>query len=338
MSLSAWVEISGEAPELARAETIAAAETLGGSGARVRPADGVGGLVAVELPSPTAVGELSARLALAHRVLVALAPDEEVASALRREGRGQKSGAVRRLGRPRSGTTDGAVLAAGRAFKDGGGSIDLENPVRKFWLAASASGRDALFEEVGPVDRRALERRRMPSLPFQRPISLPPKFARAAANLAHVRAGTRVLDPFAGTGALLAEAGLLGGSLYGIDLDPAMVRGALRNLAYLGLEAEELVEGDAGSVSLSSSEIGFDAILSDPPYGRSSATGGEDARALVARVVPRWASRVRPGGRIVLVLPGGEVPLEGEWRETLRIPVRVHRSLTRQFRVYERKD
>ena len=328
-----WVEISGESPELARAEAVAAAEALGGRSNGADHPVPLPGLVAVEIPAASSVADYAARLALAHRVLVPWDPAVDPMLALRDEGRSGQRAVVRRLGSNRGGDSDAGVRAAGGAFKDGGGRIDLERPERRFWLVGPDPS--PLAEEA-PVDRRAVEARRMPRLPFQRPVSLPPRLARAAANLARARPGRAVLDPFVGTGALLAEAGLLGARLYGIDRDPAMVRGALRNLAHFHLEAAALLEGDAGEVEFSDPDLPFDAILSDPPYGRSSGTGGEAARALVDRVVPRWSERVAAGGRVVLVLPGGDPALDAPWVERLRVPVRVHRSLTREFRVYER--
>ena len=330
------VELSGEAPELGVAEASAAAEALGGRLIPLPVVSEASPLRRIELPSADAVAGYASRLALARRVLVPLEPGMDASAALARAGASGGTGAVRRLGRPRSGSTDSGVLAAGQAFTSGGGRVDLEAPERRFWLIQDPDGTDRAAEEVAPVDRRSSALRRMPNLPFQRPVSLPPTLARAAANLARIRPGAAVLDPFLGTGALLAEAGLLGARLYGVDRDPAMVRGALRNLAHFGLHAEEIVEGDAGAVEFSDPEARFDALLSDPPYGRSSGTGGEAARSAVERVVPRWSDRVRRGGRVVLVLPGGYDPLGPPWRERLRVPVRVHRSLTREFRVYER--
>ncbi|HTW40424.1 MAG TPA: RsmD family RNA methyltransferase [Thermoplasmata archaeon] len=333
--ISAWVELSGEAPALAAAEAVAAAEALGGDAAP-DPSLGDVGLVGVRLPSDSTVPQLAARLALAHRCLRALASGDEIGPTLERAGKGGGTAAVRRLGRPTSGATDGGVLGAGAAFKRGGGQIRLANPVHRYWLVDDLNGTDHLLEEGAAVDRRAVSDRRMPSLPFQRPVSLPPRFARAAANLARVRPGDRVVDPFVGTGALLAEAGLLGARLFGIDRDPEMVRGALRNLGHLGLAAEELIVGDAGTSEFRDPSTPFDAIVTDPPYGRASSTGGEGAREVVARVLPRWAERVRPGGRIVIVVPG-PIDVPGpEWTSVLRATVRVHRSLTREFRVFER--
>ena len=180
-----------------------------------------------------------------------------------------------------------------------------------------------------------MNERRMPRLPFRRPVSLPPRLGRAAANLARVREGSRVLDPFLGTGALLAEAGLLGAHLYGIDRDPEMVRGALRNLAHLGVGAEELIVGDAAEVEFEDPQVRFDAVLTDAPYGRSSSTGGEPVRRLVQQVVPRWAHRLAPGGRVVLIVPKGSPEMSGIGRLVGCPALRVHRSLTREFRVYE---
>ncbi|HXQ48792.1 MAG TPA: hypothetical protein VN842_03315, partial [Thermoplasmata archaeon] len=122
----------------------------------------------------------------------------------------------------------------------------------------------------------------------------------------------------------------------GIDRDPTMIQGALRNFAHLGVTAEAMTVGDSGEVEFAGSLEPFDALLSDLPYGRASGTGGEEAAGLAGRVVPRWADRIRRGGRVVLILPGGEDPVPLPWRRVLSIPLRVHRSLTREFRVYER--
>lgn len=330
-----FVERSGESPALATAEVVAGAEALGGRAPRDGAPSGPNSLVIVDLPDREAARALASRLALARRCLVSLSPGHEVEADLEAAGRSGTTAAVRRLGSPSGGSQDAALLAAGAAFRRGGGMIDLEHPERRFWLVRDADGRDSVLEEVAPVDRAAVDGRRMPRLPFQRPVSLPPRLARAAANLARIRPGDRVLDPFVGTGALLAEAALLGARAVGLDREAGMVKGALRNFAHLGVTAEELAIGDAGEID--AVERGeFDAMLSDPPYGRASGTGGEEARRVVERIVPRWAARIRPRGRIVLVLPGGYDPVPSPWRPILEVPVRVHRSLTREFRVYER--
>ena len=328
-----YVETSGEAPDLARAETIAAAEALGGGPARaVRP---FGGLVEVEIPDLRALEALAHRLALARRCLLLAGEGSPPSAAIPSVARAGGSASFRRVGGS-PGRADDGVREAGRLYRAAGGTIDLDAPERRFWLGSDSRGAEAVFLEVAPIDRPQSAARRMPLLPFQRPIALAPRLARAAANLARVAPGDRVLDPFLGTGALLAEAALLGGRAFGIDRDPEMVVGALRNFAHLGVEAAEIVGGDAGSVQFRDPEQRFEAILTDAPYGRSSGAGGEELPALLGRVVPRWADRIEPGGRVVLVVPTGTPPLDAPWHESLSVGVRVHRSLTREFRVYER--
>ena len=331
-----WVELSKDVPPLARAEAIAAAEALGGGRGPSGTYEDSGLPVPVELPDGTDPAYLTARLALARRCLERRGTTRAAAEIFARAGRDARSAAVRWIGRPTSGSDDRDVRELGRAYVAAGGRIDLEHPDRRFWLVGAPPDGPAFFEEVGATDPSALARRRMPRLPFQRPVSLPPRLARAAANLAGIRLGDRVLDPFVGTGALLAEAGLLGAEVYGIDRDPEMVRGALRNLGHLGVTPRSMVVGDAGDPAVDVEAGVFDAVLTDPPYGRASSTGGEGGAAVVARVLPRWAERVRPGGRVVVILGGPSVPLGPPWECCTAIPVRVHRSLTREFRVYRR--
>ena len=322
------VELSGESLPLARAECDAAAEALGGRG--VGPYPGYPSVEEVEVP-PSQVSELATRLALARRCLLPIERGSDGAG-----GPGERA-SFRRLGRPSGGGTDPAVRAAATVWKSTGGTIDLDHPTRRFWLLGDSLGDPILHEEVGRVDRPALARHRISALPFQRPIGLDPRLARAAANLARVTPGARVVDPFLGTGALLAEAALLGARTVGVDRDATMVRGALRNFAYWHLEPEQLVVADAGSVDIAETHPPFDALLTDPPYGRGSGTGGEVAADLVAKVIPRWAEHVRVGGYAVVVVPGGPDPLGPPWERLSSVAVRVHRSLTREFRVFRRR-
>ena len=332
--IAGYVEVSQESPALANAEAVSAVEALGGRAMPTRSP--IPRLVAVEVPDPSAWTDLAGRLALARRCLLPVARSPGLEGAARAEGMRGGSAAFRRVGEPSGSGVDGAVLECGRAFKSGGGTIDLERPARRFWIARGEDGSEHLLEEVASVDRSGPALRRMPLLPFRRPVSLPPKLARAAANLARVGPADRVLDPFLGTGALLAEAGLLGGRLYGIDRDPTMVRGALQNLSYLGVAAEELLVGDAREVEFSEGAPPFSAIVTDPPYGRSSSSGGEAVSKLVGEVLARWSDRLVPDGRLLVIVPAGGPPLELPGVARFRITVRVHRSLTREFCLYER--
>ncbi len=325
------VELSGEWPELARAELTAVAGTLGVRGAPVAVALST---MRVDLANGEAAREMIERLSLARRASARLGLLDECAPAPRAPGEG---GCVRRRGHPTGGARDPAIdLWAGRWIA-AGGTIDLTAPARRFWIVSDPSSEgNELFEEIGASERTALVGRRISLLPFRRPVGLDPRLARAAANLAGAGPGRTVVDPFVGTGALLAEAALLGARVWGIDRDPEMVRGAARNLEFLGRPAERLIGGDSAAVAAEVGAATFDALLTDAPYGRASPTGGEPVAALLERVLPPWAARVRPGGRVVLVTAGGPDPLPSPWRRTVSVAVRQHRSLTREFRVYER--
>jgi putative methyltransferase (TIGR01177 family) len=329
------VETSGESPDLALEEVRGAAEALGGSLGPDRL--GLIPLVPVSLPSPQALIGLAARLALARRTLIEVEAGRTAVDVAASEGHAGRAASFRRLGRPTA-AADPSVRATGAAYVRTGGCIDLDRPAVRYWLSRNSDGSDALFREVAGVDRRAFSARAMPRLPFRRPVSLPPRLARAAMNLAALRPGDRLLDPFLGTGALLAEGAMLGARCYGVDADPTMVRGALRNFAHLGLSAEAVVEGDARLVSFEGGPSTFDALVTDPPYGRSSASVGAEPGRLVPEVLERWTETLRAGARVVVLSPGGPPTLVPPWRETARVPVRVHRSLTREFRVYRRPD
>ncbi len=329
-----YVEPSGESAELARWEVRGAAEALGGRLAEPQ-AGGLAGLLEVILPDLERLAALAGRVALARRSLIVVGEGAEAAEAVEREGRDRKRASFRRVARPQ-GPGDEAIRALGRRYVEGGGVIDLEGPERRYWVATRGDGTEVVLREVAAVDRASAAARAMPKLPFRRPVALPPRLARAAANVAAIRPGETVIDPFVGTGALLAEAALLGAHVYGLDSDPVMLRGALRNLAHLGVAAQALVEGDARVAELPAPPRAFDVLLTDPPYGRSSASVGGPPDALVREVLGRWEAFVRPKGRIVVVMPGGPPVLGKGWVETCRVPVRVHRSLTREFRRYDR--
>ncbi len=287
-------------------------------------------------------GTLAARLALGHRVLEPLGPAagpaEAVASvehdASEIPGRGARFDWLGTPPKDAEALRD--RLVAG--YRSAGGRLRLTRPEVEFLLLFHA-GRLSVARRLADVDRRSFSARRMPKLPFQRPVSLPPRLARAAVNLSRVRPGELVVDPFVGTGAMLLEAALLGARVVGVDRDPRMVQGALRNFAAFDRSPESLSAEDGESAAARFRPGSVDALVTDPPYGRASSTRGEAADSLAARVLSAWAPTLRPDGRIVAVVPAGSAdPLGTPWVRAIAIPHRVHRSLTREFRVYQRRQ
>gem|GEM_PF-1515848 len=131
--------------------------------------------------------------------------------------------------------------------------------------------------------------------PFFHPTSMNAREARLLVNLSGVLPGERFLDPFCGTGALLIEAGLVGARPFGVDKDPEMVAGALRNLAAFGVSGA-VDEGDARRISGE-----FDAIATDVPYGRSSKVFAPALRELYRDSFVSMYSALKPGRFAVVV-------------------------------------
>ena len=102
--------------------------------------------------------------------------------------------------------------------------------------------------------------------------------------------GARVLDAFAGTGALGLEAWSRGAaSVVLVEREPKVVRVLTANVAACGVaEACAIIRGDFQSVHLPTAS--FDLVLLDPPYAI------DDLQA----VMDRAASLVAPGGTVVL--------------------------------------
>ncbi|WP_136659641.1 16S rRNA (guanine(966)-N(2))-methyltransferase RsmD [Nitratireductor sp. XY-223] len=128
--------------------------------------------------------------------------------------------------------------------------------------------------------------------------------------LAHAHAKAiedkRVLDLFAGTGALGLEA-LSRGARFSLFVEKsAEGRGLLRaNIEKLGVQGRSKVyRRDAAMLG----EIGtlepFDLVFADPPYGR-----GLGERALAAAAVGGW---LRPGALVLLEERAGTEPRPGD--------------------------
>ena len=316
---------------MAVAEAVAAASALTGRDAIVVARDGralvldAGGLAA---------SALAARLGLAHAVM-----DGAVSGSL---GRAVELAASVDLGgartfrvRARHSEAAGAGVD-GRAIERGAGEailgrgtarVDLFRPEAEVRVLLCALAHAGLLG--GRVDRPAMVARAGGKRPFSLPVSIHPKYARAMVNLSRARPGARVVDPFCGTGGILIEAALMGCEAVGSDLDQRMVAGTRTNLEHLGLRAR-LTRSDVGGFP-EALHGPFDAVVTDPPYGKSTWTGGEGPGSVLARFYDAAARGLQPGGRLVLclpdprMLPRSALPFSVESVH----PLRVHKSLTR---------
>jgi putative methyltransferase (TIGR01177 family) len=327
-------ELSGENVPLAEAEFEA---LLASRGRRVPQEDGAPLALAraAEVLDDVVAKELGRRMAFFRQLLVRIPPRSRTLAASDFEPQSNASVTFRWLQSPSP--EDVALLPRlVNAFRAAGGRVQLSRADREIRLWVESGGL-AAAERVAVADRAGFAARRMPRLPFQKPVSLPPKRARALVNLGRVQPGAHVVDPFVGTGALLLEAALLGARVVGVDRSPEMVRGAAQNFAHLGRAAEELLAEDAATAAVRYSHGSFDALVTDPPYGRASGTGGEPADSLLVRVLAAWSPKLAPDARIALALPSDRPdPLAPPWERRSSVPDYVHRSLVREFRVYAR--
>lgn len=328
-------ELSGEHPSLPAAEALATLELQGGAREELREET----LLVVETPARD-MPALAGRLALTHCIDEALsrvpAERDVILDAVKvlepRVGpafrvRVHRVGAHGRALSPHALERDaGALLAPGR-------EVRFEGPADEVRVLLARQAHLGL--RLAEVDRAPFDARHVRHRPFFSPVSLHPRFARALVNLARVRPGDKVADPFAGTGGILVEAGLVGARVVGADLDPAMAQGTREVLAHYGIPGEVL-EGDVAETLARLGPV--DAVVSDPPYGRASTTAKEPPPSLHRRALDAMAGALRPGGRLAVVLPGAEAAraappglrLEQEHVQ------RVHRSLDRHYFVFRR--
>jgi len=171
--------------------------------------------------------------------------------------------------------------------------------------------------------------------PFSLPSAMQPDFSRAMINLARARIGGRILDPFAGTGGIMIEAGILGYHVYGVEIKDWIALGALKNLKHYLKGSEFILVGD--SRKLMFREECFDAIVTDPPYGRSTTVPERSIIQLLKEFLVEAPKYLIKGGRISISTPS-QIMVE-DLIESLKLCeahlARVHGSLERRVAVLE---
>ncbi len=324
------LELSMECEPLARSEAVSAAETLGG---RTEVLDNGPGVLVLDTSADP--GALASRLGLCHHVSEHLGTtDAESLDQL--VERAAVPGPIRvrstRVGESHRDIDLSSVSRRAGGLLGRGRGVDLHSPASEVRIVFS--GRVHVGRLVASIDRASFEDRMNKHLPFHCPVSLHPKFARALVNLTRVPDGGTVLDPFCGTGAIVAEASLSGRKALGSDLSERMIEGARANLSHLGAKARLRVH-DVGSIGDLAGQV--DGIATDPPYGRSTSTNGEPLDELYGRSLRAFAEVLSRGCRLAIALPDTSTLEAAEGFRLLEShALWVHRSLTRNFCVLER--
>ncbi len=197
-----------------------------------------------------------------------------------------------------------------------------------------------LVNQVKEIDRGVFERRKAQFRPYFAPISLHPRLARCLVNLAEPPEHGAVLDPFTGTGGILLEAGLMGFTVFGSDIDPRMVEGTIRNLEHWGLKEHSIFQAEIEELPGKITSKDRFVIVTEPPYGRATSIHGESLESLLERAFLVFNKILAPGGRLVISIPDKElVSLADKYFSTINMfELRVHRSLTKYICVFSRFD
>ncbi|OPY45404.1 MAG: tRNA (guanine(10)-N2)-dimethyltransferase [Methanosaeta sp. PtaU1.Bin028] len=325
-------ELSGEHATLPRSEALALLKVHSSSFKEVCLLDQC---LIVRAPSIDAAA-LEARLAMSHRVLRVLAisscshSDLSFAASSIDIPRQTYRVRARSVGRSALSGYD-VEVAVGRELFRRGYRADLSAPCQEIRCIVS-QGLVVLGVEVARPDRSGFEGRRPHLKPFFYPGVLMPRMARALVNLTCVRPGERLLDPFSGTAGILVEAGLIGTRCVGLDVQMKIVRGSLANID--GIECS-LLAGDARRLPFRDASV--QAVVTDPPYGRSAAIRAASRDELLARSFEEMARVLQPGRRAVVVAdhPIDDLLASAGFLQREIHSERVHRSLTRRIYISE---
>ena len=167
------------------------------------------------------------------------------------------------------------------------------------------------------VPDSASMRRRGVNKPVPRPdISLSPRLAKVLVNLAGLNPGETLLDPFCGSGTILAEAYIRGCQCLGLDTMASRVQDARQNLGWFGGGPGgvryDIRKGDARELPRMLRGTKVEAVVTEPlllprlegrPKTSTAARMIEEARAIYSDSLTSIANVLRPGGRVVIVVP-----------------------------------
>ena len=215
-----------------------------------------------------------------------------------------------------------------------GCKVDLESPTNT--LAIIIDGKSGLVAfgwlHSPNSNSRDWSSRVASKRPFFKPVSLEPRLARCAVNLACGDRDGTFIDPMCGTGGFLIESAVTGRDTFGFDIEGKMVAGSKQNLSHFGLKAE-VVKGDVTTHLIEKQIAG---IAVDPPYGRNS-HGSSDKEILMLAMLSNLRSQVKDQTGLVMIIPVidgvAEMPPLAlcDWNIEAEFEIPVHGSLARKL-------
>jgi len=207
--------------------------------------------------------------------------------------------------------------------------VNLKDPTNFFRLIF-VDGKILVTERLFRIDKKHFYNLKPHKRPFFYPGSMSPKLARCMVNLTGINKGDILLDPFCGTGGILIEAGIMGARVVGADIDERMVEGTKNNLDFCGVNNHEIFRQDARKIEL---PYKVNAIATDPPYGISASTGGEESQNLYTGAIIRMEELLIKKGNLCMATPH-YMDIKGlisgtNFEIIEQHHIRMHKSLTR---------
>ncbi len=220
----------------------------------------------------------------------------------------------------------------GKIFFKRGARADLRNPDVQLRVLLTED-KNIFGRIISSVDRSAFEMRRPHYKPFFYPGVLMPRIARALVNIA--KPEKNLLDPFCGTGGILVEAGLMGIGVTGGDMQRKLLLGARMNLEHYRID-HSLMYQDACSMALRDESV--DAVVTDPPYGRSAAIKAESLNSLLTGSLGEIYRVLKKGKRAIFISDRDieDMAKDAGFRIVQSHIQRIHKSLTRRIIVLEK--
>ncbi|MFW9906971.1 MAG: methyltransferase domain-containing protein [Candidatus Thorarchaeota archaeon] len=211
-----------------------------------------------------------------------------------------------------------------------GAEVDLRTPNLNI-LVIILAGLFLVCKSTESKLRHLLRAREPGKKPFFHPSMMNSILARTMCNLAGIRPGNTVLDPFCGGGGILCEAAYIGASVVGIDKNWKLLEGARMNLSAIKSKYS-LIQADALHLPVQT----VNHIVTDPPYGRSSSTRGAEARELFDSLLRKAPSILQSRGENLCVCASSDMGLSGMIKDAgfcigYDIKITVHSGLVREI-------
>lgn len=231
--------------------------------------------------------------------------------------------------------TDVAKLVAEYVLREYRGSVDLNNPERRFVFIFVGDNVFSALELVGKHSKGF--RKRMPGKrPVFSPFSLHPKLARTMVNLSGAVEGDIILDPFCGVGGISIESSMMGIGNICVEIIYRWASGCRENVIWVDPQYRfsDVICGD----SLKTLVKNVRYVVTDPPYGRITSIGGyEHSRSLINHFLEYLSSLDRLMRAVFMVPSDFKLEFDKyDLREINRFEIPVHSGLTRVLRIVGR--